>query len=250
MMEVLPYIFIGIVGLMSGLLSGVGGGGGGMLMIPTFILVGLPPQQAVATGKMNGLGAALGGLAAFRKSGHVRKDILRVMLPVAIVVGLATPFVFAVIDGKLFQVILGVVLIALVPTLFTKKKKLDDVPSKKHMIAGYVAYSGVLTVQALFGSGVGSLALFVLTLLFDTTKLEANATKRAVTAVLTPITFIALLVGGYVSLLFGIIGFISVFIGTNIGSKIALKKGDSFVTIAMAITVSLAGTALIYSAVK
>src|SRR3954470_19531796 len=130
-MEVLPYIFIGVAGLISGILSGIGGGGGGMLMIPAFIFVGLPPQQAVATGKMNGLGASFGGLAVFRKSGHIRKDILRVMIPVAIVVGLVTPFVFAVIDSKSFQIILGIILILLVPTLFIKKKKLA-MPSKKH----------------------------------------------------------------------------------------------------------------------
>lgn len=248
-MDILPYIFIGIAGLISGILSGIGGGGGGMLMIPAFIFVGLPPQQAVATGKMNALGASFGGLAAFRKSGHIRKDILRVMIPVAIVVGLVTPFVFAVIDSQLFQVILGVILILLVPTLFIKKKKLA-LPSKKHRVAGYTAYSGILTLQALFGSGVGSLALFVLTLLFGTSKIEANGTKRAVSAVLTPITFVALLLGGYVSLLYGIIGFASVFIGTNIGSKIALKKGDNFVAVAMAITVTLAGIALIVSALK
>lgn len=245
----LPYIFIGVAGLISGILSGIGGGGGGMLMIPAFVLVGLPPQVAVATGKMNGLGAAFGGLAAFAKTGHIRKDILKVMIPAAIVVGLVTPLAFAAIDSQLFQIILGLMLILLVPTLFIKKKKLT-VPSRKHKVAGYTAYSGVLTIQALFDSGVGSLALFVLTLLLGTSKLEANATKRAVTAVLTPITFIALLIGGFVSLSYGIIGFISVFIGTHIGSKIALKRGERFVTIAMAVTVVIAGAALIFSALR
>lgn len=248
-MEFVPYIFIGVVGIIAGVLSGISGGGGGMLMIPAFILAGLPPQQAVATGKMNGLGAAFGGLAAFAKTGHIRKDILRVMIPIAIVIGLVTPFVFSVIESDIFQILLGIILVVLVPTLFIKKKALK-VPSKKHKLAGYSAYSGVLTIQALFGSGVGSLALFVLTLLFGTSKIEANATKRAVTAVLTSITFVSLLIGGYVVLAYGIIGLISVFIGTHIGSKIALKKGEKFVTIAMATIISISGIALVISALN
>ncbi|MES2630435.1 MAG: sulfite exporter TauE/SafE family protein [Patescibacteria group bacterium] len=248
-MDILPYIFIAFAGIVAGILSGISGGGGGMLMIPAFILVGLPPQVAVATGKMNGLGAALGGLSAFAKTGHIRKDILKVMIPIAIVIGLATPFIFAAINSNSFQFILGLILLLLTPTLFIKKKQLHT-PKKKHKVAGYISYSGVLTMQSLFGSGVGSLALFVLTLLFGTTKIEANATKRAVTAVLTPLTFVALLVGGYVALLYGIIGFASVFIGTRIGTKIGLKKGERFVTIAMAITIAIAGTVLMVSALE
>ncbi len=218
-----------------------------MLMMPAFIAVGLPPQVAVATGKMNGIGAALGGLSAFFKTGHIRKDILRVMIPIAIVIGLITPFIFAAIESEYFQFILGLILVLLTPTLFIKKKQLHA-PKKKHRVAGYVSYSGVLTIQALFGSGVGSLALFVLTLLLGTSKIEANATKRAVTAVLTLLTLVALLIGGYVSLLFGIIGMVSMFIGTHIGTKVALKKGEGFVTIAMAVTIAIAGTALMINA--
>ena len=247
-MDWIPYIFIAVVGLISGVLSGMSGGGGGMLMIPAFIFAGLPPQQAVATGKMNGLGASFGGLSVFAKTGYIRRDVLRVMIPVAIVVGLVTPFAFAAIESDVFQVLLGIILILLVPTLFLKKKRLEA-PSRKHRTAGYFAYSGVLTLQAIFGSGVGSLALFILTLLLGTSKLEANATKRAVNAVLTPITFVALLLGGFVVLSYGLVGLATVFVGTHIGSRIAIKHGEQFVTAAMAFTVAVSGIILIVQAV-
>lgn len=248
-MEFLPYIIVGSVGIIAGILSGIGGGGAGMIMIPTLIAVGLPPQVAVATGKMNGLGSALGGISVFAKSGQIRKDIIKVMIPIAIIVGLITPFIFVTINSDVFQIILGIILILLVPTLFLKKKIKAD-RSKKNKAVGYVAYSGVLTMQSLFGAGVGSLALFVLTLLFGTTKLEANATKKAVTAVLTPITFVALLIGGFVWLSYGIVGMVSMFIGSRIGAKIAIKNGDKLVTIVMALTTVVAGALLIYTATR
>ncbi len=247
-MEPLSLIIVGVVGLVAGVLSGIGGGGAGMIMIPTLIAVGLPPQVAVATAKMNGLGSAIGGLSAFRKSGHLRKDILKVMVPIAVLVGLITPFVFVQIDSTLFQIILGILLIALVPSLFLKNK-ITNQRSKKHKVAGYTAYTGVITLQSLFGSGAGSLALFVLTLLFGTTKLEANATKRAVTAVLTPITFVALFIGGFVWLSFGLVGMISMLIGTHIGARVAIKKGEKLATTIMGLTVAAAGVVLIYTAI-
>ena len=103
-MEILPYIFIAIVGLVAGLFSGVSGGGGAILMIPAYIFSGLPPQIAVATSKMSGLGGDFGGLSVFIKSGHLRKDILKVMIPIAVVIGFITPFVFAVVESRSFQI--------------------------------------------------------------------------------------------------------------------------------------------------
>lgn len=243
-MEALPFLLLAVAGLFSGFLSGMSGGGAGMLMVPIFIFAGLPPQVAVATSKMNGIGAAFGGLLAFVKTGQIRKDIVKVMIPIAVVVGITTPFIFSKIDSSIFQVILGIILMILAPTLFIRKKVRVQ-KSKQNSAAGYTAYSGVLIIQAMFGAGAGSVALFVMTLMLGTTKLEANATKRAVTAVLTPITFVAQFIGGYVAIIYGVIGMVSVFIGTHYGSKVALKKSDRFVTIAMAVIIAISGLVLV-----
>ncbi|HEV7952075.1 MAG TPA: sulfite exporter TauE/SafE family protein [Candidatus Saccharimonadales bacterium] len=245
-MELLPSILLFVGGLVTGVLSGISGGGAGMLMIPLMIAVGLSPQQAVATGKMSALGSAFGGLSAFRKSGHIRKDIFRVMLPIAVIIGLLTPLIFVKLDSEVMQKAIGIILLMMVPTLFIRKKPTASYGKKKKG-PGYFLYSVVLTLQSLFGSGVGSLSMFVMTLLFGTSKIEASATKRAVTAVLTPLTFAGLLIAGFVHIAYGIAAVAGSFIGTRFGSKIAIKKGDSFVTYAMAIVVSLSALILLVS---
>lgn len=241
----LQVLVLGLASFVVGILSGISGGGAGLVMMPLSIAVGLPPQTAVATMKMAGLGSAFGGLSVFVKSGHVRTDIVKIMAPIAIVIGLATPFIFKSIDAGLFQNMLGIILLVMAPTLFIKKKNLH--PSKHKQGLGYVLYSGILSLQALFGAGVGTLANFVLTLLFGTTKLEANATKRAVTAILAPLTFTGLLVTGFVSLPHGLALLIGSFTGTHIGSKIAVKKGEDFVTYAMVILAIVSGIWLLAS---
>ena len=240
-------LFVGATGLVAGVLSGMSGGGGGMLMIPAFIAIGLPPQNAVATGKMNGLGATVGGLSVFARSGHIRRDIVKVMAPIAVVIGLALPFVFSKIDSEVFQRLIGFVILLLIPMLFLKKKAQEH-HSKARKKIGYILYSGILAMQALFGSGVGSLANFILVLLFGTSRIEANATKRAITAVLIPITFTALLIGGYVNLVIGFVGMVSMFVGTHYGSKIAIAKGELFATYSLAFVASLSALFLIFSA--
>lgn len=239
----LQVFILAAVSFMTGILSGISGGGAGLVMVPLAIAVGLPPQTAVGTMKMAGLGASFGGLTAFARSGHIRRDILRVMIPIVILIGLATPFIFKAIDSDVFQKVIGVILLLMTPTLFIKRKNFR--PSRGVKGIGYVLYSAIMTLQALFGTGVGALSTFVLTLIFGTTKIEANATKRAVSAVMVPITFIGLLVAGYVSLWHGLALMVTGFAGTHIGSHIALKQGEMFVTYVMAVLAAISGVWLL-----
>ena len=243
-MEILPYVLIVIVGLISGILSGLGGGGGSMLMIPLYIFLGLPAQNAVATMKLTGLGVTIGSLTAFRKKGHFRKDIVKVMAPIAVVIGLVTPIVFGAFEGRTFQVILAVVMLLLLPMLFLKKLSIKK-PSRKHKLLGYSLYTIVLFIQGLFSSGTGGLATFVLQGLFGLSKAEAIATRRLVLAAMGPVALVALLISGFVSLLYGLVGLLGMLVGSHIGTKFALKKGETFISIAMAITIAAASVLMI-----
>jgi len=246
-MEILPYILIAIVGFVSGIVSGIGGGGGAMLMIPAFIFTGLPPQMAVATAKMSGIGGDFGGLIAFIRSGHIRKDIIKVMMPIAIIIGLITPLVFATVESKGFQIALAIFMILMLPTLFIKKKTLKP-PTHKHKFMGYSLYACVLFLQGIFSGGVGSLAVYVLTLLFGTSKLETMATRRAIVSVMSPITVAALLIGSFVNVGLGIAGLVAAFVGTHIGAKFVLGRSETFVSVVMAVTILISSIVLLASA--
>lgn len=246
-MEMIPYILIAIVGLVSGIISGMSGGGGTLLTIPALIFAGLPPQFAVATAKMGGLGDDFGGLRVFAKSGHIRKDIIKVMLPIAIIIGLITPLVFAATESRGFQIALAIFMILMLPTLFIKKKTLKR-PTRKHKFIGYSLYTCVLFLQGIFSGGVGSLAVYVLTLLFGTSKVETMATRRAIVAVMSPIAVLALLISGFVNVGFGLAALVTAFIGSQIGAKIILKRGEKFVSAVMAITIFASSVMLLISA--
>lgn len=246
-MDLLPYILIALIGLISGILSGMTGGGGALIMIPAYIFSGLPPQMAVATAKFSGLGGDFGGLSAFIKSGHIRKDIIKVMMPIAIIIGLIVPFVFAVVANQSFQIALAIFMILMLPTLFIKKKTLKR-PTRKHKLIGYFLYSTVLFLQGIFSGGVGSLAVYILTLLFGASKIETMATRRVIVAVMSPITVIALLIAGFVSIGLGITALVTQYIGTHIGSKIILKRGETFISVMLAIAILISSSVLIVTA--
>lgn len=246
-MEILPYIFIAIVGLVSGMISGMSGGGGTLLTIPALIFTGLPPQVAVATAKMSGIGDDIGGLITFIKSKHIRKDIIKIMIPIAIIIGLITPLVFVVVASRGFQIALAIIMILMIPTLFIKKQDLKP-PTHKHKFVGYVLYTVVLFFQGIFSGGVGGLAIYVLTLLFGVSKIETMATRRAIVAVMSPVAVTALLISGFVNIGFGFAALITAFIGSRIGSKIILKRSERFVSIVMAITILVSSVVLLVTA--
>lgn len=248
-MLTLLVVFVGA--FLVGILSGMAGGGGGMLLTPLYIFLGLTPQQAVATGKLNGIGSAFGGLRAFRKTKQIRWDVLKIMLPVAVVTGIAAPFVLTNSNSTFMQQAIGILMLLLAPTLLMKKDtkaKMSRRIVKLRKRVGYGVYSIILFLQAIFGTGVGSLALFVLTLLIGTSKLEANATRRAVTAVMAPVALAGLIAAGLVEFSYGITGMIAAFIGTEIGTSIAIKKGEDWVGWVMAVPVTLSGVALLLTA--
>ena len=74
------------------------------------------------------------------------------------------------------------------------------------------------------------------------------ATRRAIVAVMSPIALIALFISGFLNVGYGVAGLIPAFIGTYIGTKIVLKRGETFVSVVMAITILISSVILLISA--
>lgn len=228
------------------ILSGLSGGGGGFILTPYYIFIGLSPQQAVATGKVAGLGVAGGAITAFKGKGLVHKHLLLPLIAITIGSSFLAAWVIPKIDAGIFQTIIGILLIVLIPTLFINKASLQPgARTSKWIFAGYVVYLVVSLVQAMFGAGLAVLLTLNLMLLFGLGAIEANATKRVAQSVQSVLMFILLLLGGLVSVGHGIATFAGSFIGSHVGSKLAIKRGNKFVKVILAVMMAISGVALI-----
>ncbi len=81
--------------------------------------------------------------------------------------------------------------------------------------------------------------------LFGLGALEANATKRVAQSVQSVILFVLLSIQGLVFWWHGLAGLLGSTIGSHIGGRIALKKGDRFVKLMLAIIMLTSGIALL-----
>ena len=89
--ELLPYVIF-VVTFGASILSGMSGGGGGFIITPFYILIGLTPQQSIATGKLGALGLDAGAIAAFRGKIKKYKRFTFYLMLTAVVVGLVSSY--------------------------------------------------------------------------------------------------------------------------------------------------------------
>src|SRR5258708_4703779 len=96
-----------LVSIISSLLSGMAGGGGGFILTPFYILIGLTPQQAVATGKFGSFGLSLGAAAAFKKRMLDDKRFSLFIIGLSAVMGLAAALLLRQVDNTALQRLMG-----------------------------------------------------------------------------------------------------------------------------------------------
>jgi len=235
-----------LVSLLTSILSGIGGGGGGFIMTPYLIFIGLSPQQAIATGKMSGIGSSVGAITAFQGKGLVNKRLVIPFMIITALCAFVAAWLMPKIDPFIFQKIIGAILILMIPTLFIKKASFQPGPRSRGMVvAGFIAYTLFSFAQTMIGTGMGSLLVIVLMLLFGLTALEANATKRVAQSVQAVILFVLLWAQGLVVLAHGAAGLLGSSIGSHIGAHIAIKKGNTFVKYVLAGVMAVSGTILL-----
>lgn len=239
-----------LVCLFASTFSGMAGGGGGFIVLPVLIAFGLSPQQAVATGKLAAFGLGAGSVAAFKKKAFANPRLLAYFVALSALISLFVPHIFRQINGKTFQLILGVIILVLVPVVMTEKSGLKSQKTslfKKSV--GTVLMAIVLFMQGVFSGGVGSLNNILLISFFGLSTLQANATRRVITLTLNSFIVIALaLTTHFIVYRLALAGMAGSFIGGYIGSEIAIKEGERFAQIALAIFMLVSGIWLVVSA--
>jgi uncharacterized protein len=236
------------VSFAASVISGMGGGGGGFVMIPYYLFIGLPPASAIATGKLGGIGVSMGAMAAFKGKGLVNKKLIWPLIIITFICSLISAWLIPKINAAIFENIIGIALIVLIPTLFIKKASMQPGHrTRPWIITGFVMYTVFSFLQTLIGTGIGSLLVLILMFLFGLSAIESNATKRVAQSVQAFMLFILLAIQGLVWWAHGLAALAGAVVGSHIGTHIAIRKGDRFVKIMLAVVMLTSGVALLIS---
>jgi uncharacterized membrane protein YfcA len=246
--DLLP-VAVFFVTFLASLLSGMAGGGGSFIIAPFYILIGLTPQQSVATGKFASLGLNAGAIAAFKERMLENKRNSIILIISATVIGLVASLFLQHVNNAGLQLLMGLLMLAMVPFMLRKARgiKRGD-PTALHKAIGGVLLIVVLFLQGIVSGGIGSLVSAIFIIFFGATALEANMMKRKASIVLNTVIVLSLLASGLINYKYGVFGMAGGLIGGYVGSHIALKKGDQFAHYILLVFMVVSGIWLILTA--
>jgi len=107
-----------------------------------------------------------------------------------------------------------------------------------------MAYAIILFASSL-GGGLATLLFLPLMFLLGLGAMESNALRRILMLIQAVIAFLILLPQGYIIWSYALTALAGCYLGGHIGTKIALKRGESFIKYSLAIVMIASGLILL-----
>ncbi|WP_134726426.1 TSUP family transporter [Paracoccus luteus] len=202
-------------------------GGGGLITVPALMLAGMPPDQALATNKVQGSFGAATAAASYARSGLVD---LRAQLPVAALAfcgGVAGALMVSAIPTGALRVILPVVLVA-IALFFALKPGLDDTDRAARLSRGAFALTAVPVVafyDGLIGPGAGAFYMLSFVMLAGFGILRATAHTKLLNLASNMGGLTAFALTGQPLWLVGLVMGAAQMAGAWAGSRVAMRIG-------------------------
>jgi len=222
-----------VISFIAGLIDSIAGGGG-LLMIPSYILLGIPPHSTLGTNKF---AATLGTSVAvfnFMRKGKVSFTIILSGISFALFGAFIGSKVILFIDenmvGKLIAFLLP---FGIFFTLMPKKGDIKSIKLKRIDLLFKIPLICLVVgfYDGLFGPGTGAFLALSFNLLLKINLIEATANAKVVNFVSNFGALIAFLMKGEVIFILGIPLAISSMVGNYFGSQLAIKNGEKFIRI-------------------
>jgi uncharacterized protein len=220
--------------LASGLIAGFVNtlaGGGSLLTIPALIFCGLPSNIANATNRVAVLMQSLAGSAGFYKERQLSlREAAGLGIP-SLLGSLAGAIVASLIPARVFDPILGFLLIGIGATLFVKPRKREgDAPAKPaNAVAVFVTFFGIGFYGGFIQAGVGFFLIAAITWSYGHDLLRTNALKMAAALMYQVVSLLVFWGAGQIRWIPGLVLAVGNVFGALIGVKFAVKTGATAV---------------------
>lgn len=227
-LTIIAILFLG--GLAAGFVDSIAGGGG-LISVPILLSVGIPPQFALGTNKLQSSFGSSMAARNYTRGGLVAvKDLVSGILFTAIGAAIGTLTVQRLSQELLQKMIPILLLIIFIFVLFSKNIGAEDQKPKIQTGTFFLIFGLILGFyDGFFGPGTGSfwILAFILLLGFNSKKASAYTKWLNFTSNIIALLFFAL--QGHVLLLPGLIMAGGQMGGAYLGSKLVLRSGTRFI---------------------
>lgn len=206
-------------------------GGGGLITIPVLLIAGLPPLEAIATNKLQSQFASASATIAYARKGHIN---LRQQMPMAVMAmagGAAGALLASIVPASMLAAAIPFLLIA-IALFFAFKPNLADVDGHRRVtpfVFGLTVVPIVGLYDGVFGPGAGSFYMLGFVLLAGFGLLKATAHTKLINFGSNFGSFLVFAATGSILWKVGLMMGLGQFIGAQIGSGLAMKKGSKLI---------------------
>ncbi|OAA83045.1 sulfite exporter TauE/SafE family protein [Clostridium ljungdahlii] len=223
-------------------------GGGGIISLPAFLLIGIPPHLALGTNKFTSCCSTLSSSIKFARSKKVDFKILKYLLPFSFIgATLGVNVVLSIKSSYLNVIVLILLLFVGLYSLFSKNIGLEDKfqhISSKNICLGIILALSLGFYDGFLGAGVGTFLIFGLVSIYKFDFVRASGNCKVMNFVGNIASVLIFAMRGEINYKIGIPIAICMIVGANIGTRMALIKGSRlikpiFVTMSLSVAVKL-----------
>jgi len=219
-----------LTGLIAGLVDSIAGGGG-LITIPVLLGIGMSPQAALATNKLQGSFGSGSAMLTFIRSGTVKlSDCWEGMAFTAVGAGFGTYTVQLLAPGFLRQIIPWLLIAIVLYTLLTPRLGFEDIHPRMKRVPFFLLAGLVLGFyDGFFGPGTGSFWVMALMLGLGLNMTRATGHTKVMNFTSNFASLFLFVIGGSVHWREGLVMGMGQFVGARIGAHMVVTKGTRFI---------------------
>lgn len=224
------FVLLFFVGLVAGLVDSVAGGGG-LITLPALLFIGLPPQVALGTNKLQGSFGTLSASYNYIRKGQAS---LKEALPgiiFTLIGATAGAWLVQQLDPAFIEPLIPILLlIVFIYTLFSKQLGFTDQSPRLNRTLFYVIFGLILGFyDGFFGPGTGSFWTISFMFLLGLNMTRATGYTKIMNFTSNIVALFWFVIGGNVYYHIGFTMAAGQMIGARIGSNLAISNGAKFI---------------------
>ena len=224
------FIFLLLTGFIAGLIDSVAGGGG-LIALPALLFIGLPPQIALGTNKLQGSFGTLSASYNYIKNGQasIRKGWTGIVF--TLIGATSGACLVQNLDPGFIEPIIPILLlIVFIYTLFSKRLGFSDTRPKMNSLLYFMIFGFCLGFyDGFFGPGTGSFWTVSLMFFIGYNMTKATGYTKIMNFTSNIVALFWFIIGGNVYYHIGFTMAAGQMIGARIGSNLAISRGTGFI---------------------
>ena len=208
-------------------------GGGGLISVPAYLLGGFPPHFALGTNKFSATFGSLSSTVEFFRNGKIDFHLVKFIIPCTLLGAILGVNSVLLLDQAFLYPLVSIMILVVGIYSFLKKDlglvSTYELKSRSQIAMGMFFGFVLGFYDGFFGPGTGSFLLFIFIKFFGMDFVNAGGNTKALNFTSNVTSLVVFAVAGKINYSIGLAAGLAALLGSIIGTRVAIRRGASFV---------------------